>query len=382
MSKRYFNCLYYADDKDIYDLMNSSGRKLSVARLIHIARQRGLYLSSKTAREDLVNYLVQQSFNWNQLSEILAETESPDRKEKMASRQLVTDVDLAALVAATNGVKDIRATSQDEVYSFEQSKDGKLQVRVQYSELDPSRNRLFQRRQKEIAIEALPIAGGFKLRYNSNEKSNAIVSDIISAISADKSKNVTERTITLNGISDPTVRTQFFIDLMRNLKGFSLHDVLSLKNHRTNEVVVEDGEKEDEDDDDVGLVDTKEADAVGIVKAIALSGKQVLAAPEYEFFKKEGFFIAHAVWHSVEDGSDGKCFEFEAEFANAERASDFRYSVKGYYERNEEGGFRKGRTPCREDEVSPLAQVLEESAMVAMETAGKSSEPKSSGDDL
>jgi hypothetical protein len=56
MSKKVLHALYFADDKDIYDLLAAARQRLTPQKLVDIARTRGLLLSPSDDRDALVAY--------------------------------------------------------------------------------------------------------------------------------------------------------------------------------------------------------------------------------------------------------------------------------------------------------------------------------------
>ena len=86
MPKIKFESKYYAEDKDVFDLLKSSS--LTFARLLKIARDRGIYISETESRDAVINYISELPFSWPQLSALMAEMESEDKEDKFSFLQI------------------------------------------------------------------------------------------------------------------------------------------------------------------------------------------------------------------------------------------------------------------------------------------------------
>jgi len=89
MAKHSHIAKYYADDKDILDLMSAG--KMTKSKLHEFARSRGIFVSPDDSERDLILYLHTLACSREQLADLLGVIDSPDRAEKLTSRIVETD---------------------------------------------------------------------------------------------------------------------------------------------------------------------------------------------------------------------------------------------------------------------------------------------------
>ena len=373
MSKRLLNSLYYADDRDIYDLLMSSVRHYSIESIIKIARDKGIFLSREESRENLAKTLSSFPYGWNEATRLLKETESPDRREMVTSSTHITDSDLSHVKEVAETIGRERGLIQDEIYNVTAHPSGNsLRVQVSYTDPDFSKNRILQRREKQIYLEIQRKDGDLHIRREANHRSNEIFKEILQKLKFPgkiKDQDLHD-VISLESCLDPSKRTNFFLGLMYKMEEFSLHDIVYLDVDIINKQMAEDDEDEEgagADRDDEHLKEmTKEAkDLIGIVSKASLHGTNLLVSNEYKQMKDRGFFISHCVWKSSHDVADGKLVEFHAQFADSANGKDFKFSIRGIYNRFKNGDFQKTKCMPSDEQLSFYLDVLEEAAKEA-----------------
>jgi hypothetical protein len=124
---------YYADDKDIFDLLSQG--TVSLPKLRVFLRLRGIILSPVLPKEEICRYLQTSPLSWPQLETLLEIIETPDREDKFSTCQIpATDLDIQKVVAAAAAVQQERGALQGEVYRPSVSQDGALELAVDYTE--------------------------------------------------------------------------------------------------------------------------------------------------------------------------------------------------------------------------------------------------------
>jgi len=351
---------YYADDKDIHDILSSP--KISTKRLLSLCRERGMFMSEESTREELVHYMSKLPFSWPQMQQVMAEVTREDREEKLTACKIETSAPLEQMEQAVQKVKDARGEALAENYSVTETKEGKLQVKVSYTEPDFQKARLIQRREREAIIEIEKSGAHFQVRHTQNDKTNTIVSEILAQLVPNALEaNPVKRSIELSGIRNHAHRTQFFINLMGGMEGYQLREVKDLKVDRMADEQPT-GEQIEEEDPEMDKNALK-----AIVRKVALSGENILISPQYQQLAKDGFFISKAIWTSAETAGKGRLFEFEAEFKDAEQAANFAYQIRGVYDRDKDGELTKTRRELSEDEKSGVKTQLESAAYESVE---------------
>ncbi|MGD0838563.1 MAG: hypothetical protein ABSB49_18155 [Polyangia bacterium] len=108
--------LFYADDKDVFDILMSKSRRFDTRSLLALARRRGIYLSADEDREWIAGYLSRLIWSWPELQHLLELAVSPDRREKTTSIQLITEAVTSDVRRAVEAVKGNREERRGEAF--------------------------------------------------------------------------------------------------------------------------------------------------------------------------------------------------------------------------------------------------------------------------
>jgi hypothetical protein len=219
MPKFKFSSRYYAEDKDLYDLLRASS--MTIKQLLRIGRKRGLFISEQESKEDILKSISTLPFNSPQLQEIMAEvsTDDPDQKATMVKVPSADTTDKLREAAAF--VETLRGVSRGEAYSISQNQDGIVNIKVKYTDFDPKTNRLMQRRSREINIEAEKVGDRFEIRHEHTARATEIVERIVEAMGDGVNAPAPIESVDLSGVTDPDLRTKFFTNLMGALEAFA-----------------------------------------------------------------------------------------------------------------------------------------------------------------
>lgn len=367
---KYVPSKYYADDKDLHDILSSG--KISMKALLSVARRRGIFLSEESPREELVNYISKLPFGWTDIQALMDLIEREDREEKITTCKIQTKASIEQVETALQKLKELRGESQSESYQIIQSKDNRIQVKVGYYETDFQKTRTIQRRERDLVVDLQNEVGGYAVRHTQNERANLIVAELLNALTPGEAEKPLRRSIELSVIKNPEHRTRFFIHLVGGIEGFQLREVKDLKVDRLAP-------------EEVGGIQTaagehkKEVDQLkSMVRRVALSGENILVSPQYQQLSRDGFFISRAVWTSVETAGKGRVFEFEAEFKDSENAKDFAYQVRGVFDRDKDGNLSGTRSAVSDPEKEDLKKRIETTAFESLDqtiAAATSSDP-------
>ena len=198
---------FYATDKEIYDVLASSKQRMTDAALLDMGSKRGIFYSPHESRDVLASNLSMLPFDYDSLAAVLGQSENPNRAEKVTSITLKTDIGTEAIKAAVNKFRDT-APSDEKVTSHAESAT-KYVMQVRYSELDPSKTRLLQRRTREANIRFVVENNALTIRMPATPKARSIAaaikneldaaakSDIPAALCANMRETSTPSTITV-----------------------------------------------------------------------------------------------------------------------------------------------------------------------------------------
>jgi len=345
--------IFYADDKDIYDLFQSGKLKFNKERILELLRESGMVLSLEEEHTDLILYYSSLPHSHKELEWLLDIAEPGQRSENMTCSTIKADISFDQLADAVSRVEAERAG----VETYNKAGNNatkKLTLYVNYTELDYSRTKLKQKRDKLSEFKFTLSDGGLTIRMPSTYHADNIKNLIIEKIKEIKQEDICEKKIELSGIKTPEGRTSFFTKLIRNLSGFALYDVSSVKVDREMKE-----ETFDEDEENVSEQDTKEE---VMVKKVLLDGAGLLYSSEYQELCKSGFYISKVIWASRSTERDGPLVEFEASLGNPAEGTDYRYSIKSVRNQKTDGSYVKnGRAP-NESQKNEYLRLLEQSS--------------------
>ena len=386
MKQRSHSAFYFADDKDVADLLNSSKVRLTNNTLREFLRWRGIIESENASRERLVEYVSTLTLDYHEVEWLLERSSQKPKGAKSTSVSVRTSATFDQLEEALVKVRQTRGESHAEVYSIRR-KGENLQVTVEYSEIQHSRNRLRQRRKLSgsLAVSIHPGGTTTHVRHDANKKMKSVAAEFIAALEDVTGGDVEERRIELTQVLSSATRTQFFTNMMAMMPGVGLVDVPWAAVHRSVEAEVtetdcdlfdleEDDYAEPPSDGSAVPVSPESASVGGMVKELVLRGDELLTSPEYQGLQKD-FYLCGAVWDAEELRVDGEKVRFEAVFEDKELCTGFKYNVRMFRRRIRNGGFSSNLRVCTREEKLKYSTLLEEAAVRALAAAERDGIP-------
>lgn len=353
MSKN--NLLYCATDKEIYDVLMSAKQRINTGVILELAKDRGIFYSSKDSREVLVHSLSQLTHDYHDLNIILDHREHAGRAEKLTSVTLNTTLTIDEIKEV---VKEYTAESpSDEKVTSHAKGTEQFMVNVKYSDIDYGKTRLVQRTPKEAGIEFHIEGDKTVIRMPSNTKAKEVFGKIKDKLDSKKKIDIPTDLIEIGEFTSSESRTEFFTSLISKLKGFKLDNVTSVK---VEPIKKELGDDELDLEDDQNKEQAKQ-DALALVKNVALKGETLLASEEYQSLLKKGFFITAIIWRSKQTSIPYPIVEFEAAFDEPEAGKGFKYSVRGALN-FAEGEYTKTLRPISAEDREILLSLIEQTA--------------------
>lgn len=353
MSKN--NLIYCATDKEIYDVLMSAKQRIGPGVILELAKDRGIFYSSKDSRETLVNSLSLLSHDCYDLNTILGHREHAGRAEKLTSVTLNTTLTVDEIKEV---IKEYTAESpsDEKVTSHAKGADQYI-LNVKYSDIDYGKTRLIQRTPKEAGIEFYIEGDKTIIRMPSNAKAKEVFGRIKNKLDGKKKTDIPTDLIEISEFTTSESRTEFFTSLISKLKGFKLDNVTSVK---VEPITKELGEDELDLEDDQNKEQAKQ-EALALVKNVALKGETLLASDEYQSLLKKGFFITTIIWRSKQASPPYPIVEFEAAFEEPEAGKGFKYSVRGMLNFID-GEYTKTLRPISAEDKEELLSLIEETA--------------------
>lgn len=320
--------LYCATDKEVFDILMSSKLRMTESVMLELARDRGIFYSTQDLREDIAQSIALLPHGHHDLVLLLEKRDHPGRAEKLTSIVFNETISIDEIKEIVNEYQE-NSPADEKVYSRSEGNE-KFVMKVHYSDIDYSKTRLAQRRPKEADIEFIIHENKAVVRLPANEKAKYIVSKLKMRLEEKKKKEIKSDLIELSGFSDPDTRTEFFTSLIKDLEGFKLSDVTSVKIESILETGPSDTDLESDFDDDQDKEQAKQ-EMLAVVKNAAFKGGQLLSSQEYKQLKSKGFFITSIIWRAQHSSSPHEKIECEASFDEPELGKEFKYNVRGVF---------------------------------------------------
>jgi hypothetical protein len=358
---------FYATEKDIFDILISTKRKITRGILFDICINRGILISPEEERDDIIEYISMLPHDYIDLSVLMDIARVNTRSERKASMEVNTELQSKDINKVINAIKKSRE-KYGEVYNVISESNNKSTIKVEYTVVDYGMTRLRQRVEKEGCIEVIKENGRTKIRHPANDKMQELAKDILTELKKTTRKELEEEVISLAHIRDSEIRILFFVSLIKNLHGFELADVTRVRVSRLKEANIKEIDTNEIDESEE--IEQTEEILTGHVNRAALDGVGLLNSEEYQNLRERGFFISSLVWKSQEKEGSGNLVVFEASFENPEDFTNFVYNVNGYYKQTEEG-FTHTKLPFNELEKSSYHRVIEDAAKKALVECNK-----------
>jgi hypothetical protein len=362
MGKYFQAAEYYPDDKDIYDFLDSQCRTTDM--MLTYLRTRGIFAAQQAQKEYLQRYISLLHFDWLTAVQLVETVDLREMEEKQTNRKVEIAADAVQIYDALQVVQKDRQQQCREVYRTTQ-KGNTVIATVKYLDIDTSKSRVIQKRERDLEIRITHDAGQISITHTATPRAKAITESILSALM--KSTDVSElndHCIDLSRIRDHKLRLKFFIKMMRELPGMTLLDVCNIKVDRvppTSEEIADDEQNEEA---------THEAHEK--LKRAVLMGEQLLLTREFSELTSRGFFISSANWISEKNDTRGIKVEFHAGFGESAEGRNFSYRVIGEYHRDEAGDLQTDRKKvCGSDRLA-YQDALEKSAYAALDAVERS----------
>lgn len=366
MSKPTHVSRYYADDKDVFDLLLLG--VVTPAKLHTFLRGRGIIVSPDLPKIEICRYLQTSPLSWPQLEALLELIERPDREDNFTTCQLATkEVDVQKAAGAAAAVQQERGARCGEVYSINVVPDGALEITVHYSEPNFSKTRCLQHLDRTLVIRLEQEGDHYKVRHHENNRALEILECLEKQLTPPSEEPPPRRDIAVSGLASAQ-RSKFFIDMARGISGYKLKDERGLQVDRP---LASGSDGLGEEDDDAAVPNSREESEKfqGLVRRALLHGTGLLMSQQYQDYAKSGFCITKLIWTVEPEDEEGAIVEFFAAFRAGDRGTGFQYGVNGKFERHDDGSLAKTKRQVVGPEKNKLLALLESSAYAALKTA-------------
>jgi hypothetical protein len=346
-----------ANDNDIYDLLISGKQKLTESVLREILRDRGIFCSPEDDREQLADYISILPHGFHDVALIMQKRDPGPRREKTTSVRLNALLTPDELKEATT---DYQSSFGDrERVTHRPASNGSYVVRVGYDEFNRTKTRLLQKERQEAEIEFIVQDGRTVARLPATEKAQRIIAELTERVERKRKERISVDKIELTGITTAALKSRFFTQLISQMPGLKLINVMSLK-------VSSERSEDGEEDDALDLEDKDEAGAdalmfAAVVHSMHLSGQNLVQSKEYKELIQRGFYITAISWRAEIQSEPPDIVQFDAAFQDRKDGKGFKYGITGVF-RAHKGGHRKSIVPMLDAEKASLFALLEDTA--------------------
>lgn len=368
--------LFYASYKDVYDALYSAKQRVDADFMHDFLRRRGIILSARASRHELVDAIASYAYEAGDLDEICDQLEVASRGDRVSHATLSAVVDADIISQAVEAVKQQR--SGGEVLQFQRTTEGRLELNVDYYEIDPGKTLLRQQRPRQAKIEFMNVGGAMRVRFPGSERVSDIASLLLDEISR-RTPQLQRGSIDLAGFGR-LERTEFFQLLIQKLPGMRAVDVKKVNVDRDTRIT------EFSSSDDIGGFDSDDEERSGDVAAedasqarevseevknylnkCSLSGSGILRARLLKRFLASEFFISRIVWEAQPRASRSELpkAEIEALLEDPAEGLGFRYMVRNVYPRKRNGTFNVTKRRPTDVERERLLDLVELAAQEA-----------------
>lgn len=377
--------LYCATDKEVFDVLESSKKRITEGAMYELGRKRGIFYSKETDREDVILHYSTISHDHYSLKDITEFCGKNKRPDNIASKALGAEISFDTI---NNAVNKIKANDENEnIYKVEQLEDGHVRVSVIYNDFDYGKTSLAQIKREEAIIDFKVIGNKTRVRLPATRDAEKIYKIIKDEIQEGFKETIKASEIEIPAGWDADKKTRFFFDLMTGIAGYSFFGASNLKvailppkieadseddldgdaSPRNGSVDIKALEEiegikssDDEEDDDDSVAETKLA-MLSYIQKIALQGQNVQRDPEYIRLRDAGYFITSLTWRSKRTEGESGLVVCTAGFQDGVAGKGFKFAVKGYH-KPVENGFSKYIKPLDKQETEKLMTAIEECA--------------------
>ncbi|MFM0565647.1 hypothetical protein [Paraburkholderia sediminicola] len=353
--KRFGPSLYFASDKVIFDSISQRAVNVDIVR--ELLEERGIFVSSKTSKDELAKYFSRLTADYFDHKIIAGKLGRIAKKERFTAFDIDNLIERDQIVDAVKEMKkelDVRG----DALNFDTSDPSKIIVEIAYDHIDYTKAELRQVQPRDAVIEFIKDASGkYSVRNTHNNYTDSVVEKICKFIGEASGIPVSRTTVNLQSHPEATKRTAFFEELIKGVTGHDLVTVTEAFCYKPPKGKIQD---DDEDDDD-----ERELEDSPLVERVGLRGRAVTKSLVIDGLFKTGYYIIKVIFHVKPKSSlDSDVFELEAQFSEPRDCTGFSYQTKRVLIFEEGKVTDKTRHPKAAEEAA-LAQLIEQAAKTA-----------------
>jgi len=350
----YKNYPYSASDKALFDALNQS--KIPLSELREYFLSKGVIVSSQTSREELAKNLSRYIHDYYDHQKIASKLGVSNRKERNTAKFLPNDITTQQVENAARLLIQ-QINKEGDLCQLYKNKDGSFVLDATYEVLDFKKGEFSQVVKKNAKVKIEFSDSGVVVRRPDNEFTQKWEESLLINIENEIGRELVDEVeqIHLSNISDPKVRTEFFVQLISSIGNYEVYDV--------SDVHIYHPEPENVDIElELDCDETYDKNSVHIRRA-SLAGQGVLESEELNALYEKDFYIWKIRWRlKKKSDSQSNIYTFEAQFNNPEDCLDFSYSSKGMRKYKGNSEHNKTSVPLASEEELMFNQLIEDCA--------------------
>ena len=350
MKNKFGSSLYYASDKNIFDAINNS--KVDGETIQEMFRRRNIVCSRQTKRENLAEFFSRLPHDYLDHKDLSLRLGITPRRERVTAVDLIGQTPKNSEIQAAIDTLKVKLQKHGDVVTVTQE-GNTFFLEVHYTEIDYKRTEFSQLQKRTGVLEVAIDKQRTVVRSSKNHYMDEARNELVTQILNETTEELERREISLAHFPAPTIRSQFFYDLMTKLSGYVRKDVTDIFVFKPRPEFAVDDEPEDIDE----ALAEPHVERV-LLKGVGVSQSDILR----QLTKEKDYYIAKAGWIVNKTMGGGGSYEIEATFADPRQCVGFSYLLRGVYDLTEDGKTAKKRRPPTKDEINEIAKVIEEKA--------------------
>ncbi|WP_180897298.1 hypothetical protein [Martelella soudanensis] len=314
----------FASDKELYDLMFSSKKRITYRVLHQLSRERGVFFGPDTSRADLANYISTTIHDLEDVIDLVKDAEPGTRRERTSSITVKMQLSPSEIQDVIQEYANTEGESEEVKIPLKR-KDA-IVASVAYSEFDLSRTTLAQRQDKVATLDFKIGDDGVVIRFPGSDKGRELVESLIEKLERKKKTAIPQEHISVEDLT-PRERTRFFVKIVGNMAGYKVDTVTRLK-VSSKMLDSEDIDVDENEEEESVEKEEVEKALAHLVENVALTGSDLLVSKQYRQMEEDGFFITAIKWTATQTEHPFDKVEFEALFEGAQQGTGFQYRAR------------------------------------------------------
>jgi hypothetical protein len=352
MRSRFGPSLYFANDKVIFDSLNQHAVKTDLIR--ELLNERGILVSAATPKDRLAQYFSRLTADYFDHKSIASKLGKVAKRERITYSELKGDIKKSDVIQSLNELKtDLQEKGSTIHIDVE---DNRIVALICYEHVDYTKTDLRQVEPRDAIIEFTRNGSdGFLIRSTQNTDIDPLVDQIVSKLEGSISGTLDRVRISLEGFTDPKIRTGFFENLTASMTGYSLIDLTEAYCFKPRAKALMSEDEEEERPADV--------EKSPHVERVTLRGDSLNKSFIIDDLYKDNYYIVKIVWQiRVKNKIDSDIFELEAQFGRPDVCTGFSYQIRSVFICDEGKITGKKRSPKKE-EMDTIYRLIESAAI-------------------